>query len=644
MGGGSSTSKTKTVPLPDDKITTIVPEPPALTTQPPSISGLPPSLVKPNKHGDAPRLSGPLPNGWRAEEQLSLEDAKQLWASHQLITSCSPKGSQSERNIKRAPTRVALNVLSVWEDADFNLSPGDVVMGRYKVQGRQLELPNVRAFEVIDSSDDSACLLKVQPPATASDVLSVLAKHEAIRRHRGGERFFLHIKDAFLAPETGNWAVVVEQERSTLRSNFFTGTNPSECLVRKIGQIASAALQALDRLHNNCWVHTDISLDTIVLDMNGCWKLAGLESAKPVLKGGGGVVARNAASRRLRPPEVLLGYPATETSDVFDLGIALFEAATGTEVMEALKGSVPGLLQELDACMDLFGALPQELVENSPEKETTCTPDGGFLRSVKGGSKTLEVIRPDDAKLKGSLEYKLAQGRLAGNSTQLKELRAFLQRLLQVDPAQRPSAMDALQDDFLIHLAAGGKMKRASIMGGEAAASNTIYHSASQEVSVEDDEELHKLLKEGEGLLSTGGIVFSKKDSEEPDEPIDTKSRLSHAKVDVASVQLNSGKVQFTKTADEVAHIRNSTLLMLPGTVEDEAEAKPKPIKRQQTGFVKPGDLLDDEEEEEDEEEPELRVAFSSGTQSSTKGKIKRQQTKFERFAPSVALDEAEIF
>jgi len=641
MGGGSSTSKTKTVPLPDEKITTIVPAPPALTTQPPSeITSLPPTPGKNvtfTKQSAFSRLSGPLPTGWRAGEQLSLEDAKQRWAKHQAVASHAHAHPHIERNIKRAPTRVAMNVLSVWEDADFALSPGDVVMGRYKVQGA-LEPPSLRAFEVIDSTDDSACLLKVQPPATASDVLQALAKHEAIRRHAAGERFFLHYKDAFLAPETGNWAVVVEQERSTLRSNFFTGSNPSEGLVRKIGQIASAALQALDRLHHGCWVHTDISLDTIVLDMNGCWKLAGLESAKALPKGGGGVVARNAANRRIRPPEVLLGYPANEASDVFDLGIALFEAATGTEVMDALKGSAPGLLQEFDACMDLLGALPQELIENSPEKETTCTPEGGFLRSVKRGSKeTLEVVRPGAAKLKGSMSYKLDQGRLAGNSAQLKEFRAFLQRLLQVDPVQRPSAADALNDVFLTHLAAGGKMKRASIKGGEAAASSIVFRSASQEgssSSVEDDEELQKLLKEGEGLLSTGGIAASAKDSDEPDEPIDTKRRLSYAKIDIHShaPAFNAGasKVKFSKMGDDVHHV-HSALTMLPGTVEDDAEEKPGKLRRQQTGYVKPGTNLLEEEDEEESDEEEKQVSFSASVNSPNSQKIKRQQTKFER-------------
>lgn len=630
MGSKPSTSKTKNVTHPDT-IVPIVPLPPPDAK--PSTTVLPPRRSDgAGKPPDSRLQDDPLPTGWQIAEVLTPEEAKAQWDTHHAIASRS-SSKVAERHIKRAPTRISLNVLQAWEMTDFDLSPGDVVMGRYTVQGA-LDGPE-RAFEVVDAEDRSACVLKVQPPTSANEVLRSMATHEAIQQYEADRKSFLHHKDAFFSPETGNWAVVVEEERSNLRRFLMTGTASGDSVVRHIGTIATAALNALDRLHRACFLHTDINLDNIVLDANGNWKLGGLENAKALPKGGGGVAPRNAKSRQFRPPEVLLGCRHDEASDIFDLGMALLQAAAGTDLVKAVETTAaPSLLVEVDAYMSLHGALPQSLIDRSHDKKMVCTPEGGFLRPAKRGTAPIfEVAKPHHSKLSETVSYMLEQGRLAGKASELIQMREFLQKLLQAEPERRPSAAEALKDRFLVNLAKGGKMRRASINMSNA--DSIKSNNGLSEVA--DDEEVQNLLKEGEGELAllTSGLPATN----EADEPIDTTSRLSVAKVDVKShiaPPASKGQHVKFKSTDDIGRCvsgSSSTLTMLPGTVEEEeAKASPKTgprLNRQQTGFVKPTATVD-EEDEESEEEEEKHVNLEGVAEPKGK-KILRQKTKFER-------------
>jgi len=153
-------------------------------------------------------------------------------------------------------------------------------------------------------------------------------------------------------------------------------------LIEKLNQVATASLQALDRLHSVGCVHTDVSLDSVVLSPSGSWKIGHLLQVKQQSTGGSGVIPRSALSGRLRPPEVLLGCSASELSDIFDLGLVLVEAANGTLLAPGEGSRPPTLFEELGALYQLIGPVPIKLAERSPGREAVCLPWGGYLRTL----------------------------------------------------------------------------------------------------------------------------------------------------------------------------------------------------------------------------------------------------------------------
>mmetsp|Transcript_124351 Transcript_124351/g.194818 ORF Transcript_124351/g.194818 Transcript_124351/m.194818 type:complete len:634 (+) Transcript_124351:90-1991(+) len=539
--------------------------------------------------GHAPQLfSQRVPSAWQVQEVLSSDEVKALWDKHGCTEESSiPADPLPDKMIKRAPMRVALNVMPAWEESDFELQPGCVIMGRYKVQAEVDQTS--KTFEVIDTVDGTACVLQVQTPTPVSEVLQALAKHEALRKSSASNNFLLY-KDALVAP-SGHWAVIVEQKRSSLKSHVLSGKSSGEALLAQLGQIASAILQGMLELHGACWVHADISIENIVCGADGCWKLAGLENAKAQPKGGGGVAPRAPAPGRFRPPEVLLGFPSDEKSDVFDLGIALLEAAMGVQLME-VQSTSPSLFEEFDQIIRRFGPIPQGLWSRSPWKESVGLPDGRFLRPAKRGTKDVKEALSSSPPSDGtSFAHDLEQGRMSGQSPLFQECRNFIKKLLSLDPKDRYSPAEALADNFLKQLAKEGKMKRVSMSRQTEASGPTV-------IEVLDDEEITQLLQEGEGelaLLNQGALA-------ETDEPIDTQRRLSNAKIDTAGVSGNSRSRKtavYSEKANEVHTFVSSALTMLPGTVEDQGERHahvdeeegahdiPRRINRQQTGFVR---------------------------------------------------------
>ncbi|HLQ37503.1 MAG TPA: protein kinase, partial [Planctomycetota bacterium] len=117
---------------------------------------------------------------------------------------------------------------------------------------------------------------------------------------------------------------------TTLRTYLQQQGPPVEDLTRRIGADAAAGLQAL---HRRGMVHRDVKPENLVLTPAGQVKVVDLGLARPVGSKGSGSASSSAhgiaGSVAYTAPEALRGLPATPRSDLYALGVVLFEVATG---------------------------------------------------------------------------------------------------------------------------------------------------------------------------------------------------------------------------------------------------------------------------------------------------------------------------
>lgn len=115
---------------------------------------------------------------------------------------------------------------------------------------------------------------------------------------------------------------------TTLRAFLQQQGPPVEDLTRRIGGDAAAGLHAL---HRRGIVHRDVKPENLVLTPDGRVKVVDLGLARPFGAVGGGSSPSGgiAGSLSYAAPEVLLGRPAQPRSDLYSLGVVLYEVATG---------------------------------------------------------------------------------------------------------------------------------------------------------------------------------------------------------------------------------------------------------------------------------------------------------------------------
>lgn len=125
---------------------------------------------------------------------------------------------------------------------------------------------------------------------------------------------------------------------TTLRDLVARSGPPVEDLVRRIGADAGSGLFAL---HRRGLVHRDVKPDNLILTQAGTLKIVDLGLVRPFGTPGGGSDSGGRGSGQrssglglfgsvaYTAPEVLRGQPASPRSDLYALGVVLYEVATG---------------------------------------------------------------------------------------------------------------------------------------------------------------------------------------------------------------------------------------------------------------------------------------------------------------------------
>lgn len=184
--------------------------------------------------------------------------------------------------------------------------------------------------------------------------------------------------------------------------------------------------RALVYAHGNLVVHRDLKPDNILVTPEGRAKLLDFGIAKVLEEDDGGPLLTRTAMWALTPayasPEQVRGEPAGTSTDVYSLGVVLYELLTGVR--------------------------PYEIDARSPtavERVICATePDRPSTRVAKDTSAT-----PDTARAIGrqrSTDPERLRRRLAG------DLDVICMKALRKEPGERYGSVDALLDDIARHL------------------------------------------------------------------------------------------------------------------------------------------------------------------------------------------------
>ncbi|MBK8096643.1 MAG: protein kinase [Planctomycetes bacterium] len=129
---------------------------------------------------------------------------------------------------------------------------------------------------------------------------------------------------------TLTWLVMELVSGTTLRAFLQHSGPPVEDLTRRIGADAAAGLHAL---HKRGIVHRDVKPENLILTPAGELKVVDLGLARPFGARGMGSASSSggglAGTVAYAAPEALRGQPTSARSDLYALGVVLFEVATG---------------------------------------------------------------------------------------------------------------------------------------------------------------------------------------------------------------------------------------------------------------------------------------------------------------------------
>ncbi|RLN92055.1 hypothetical protein BBJ28_00017065 [Nothophytophthora sp. Chile5] len=215
--------------------------------------------------------------------------------------------------------------------------------------------------------------------------------------------------------------------------------------IPRLKKIAVEVLEALDTLHSMGLVHCDLKPENILIrNFSACTiKVIDFGSACFTTD----ELTSYVQSRSYRAPEVILGLVYDEKIDLWSLGCIMAEMFTGEVLFrndseQTLLARILATIENADTdacgwCDSLAGPIPAPLLDGREDLQTQLTDTGLFKVDHMGnGVLAASLIAP-------SLEDAVPTGD--------QQFLAFLHALLQIDPARRLSARQALTHPWLQH-------------------------------------------------------------------------------------------------------------------------------------------------------------------------------------------------
>lgn len=216
------------------------------------------------------------------------------------------------------------------QDEQGRFIPGTVIAGRYRINS----LLGRGGMGEVYRADD---LTLSQPVALKFITASRSTDHQWLERFRDEVRLSRQVTH----PNVCRVFDIGQADGETFLSMEYVDGEDLASLLRRVGrlssdktiEIARQICAGLGAAHDNGILHRDLKPANIMIDSNGRVRITDFGIAAAVARPGQpGLVA---GSPSYIAPELLQGKPATVQSDIYSLGLVLYETATGRQASPA---------------------------------------------------------------------------------------------------------------------------------------------------------------------------------------------------------------------------------------------------------------------------------------------------------------------
>lgn len=271
------------------------------------------------------------------------------------------------------------------ERDERTLKPGDLVAGRYRLQ----ELIGEGAAALVFRATDEALGRDVAVKVLRAPLATSAAAANRFRAEGRAAAIVAHPNVAAVfdvAPEGESPAIVMEFVDGEDLASMLRRVGP--LVPRRAAAVAAQVARGLAAAHVRGIIHRDVSSRNILINREGRAQIADFGIAQAMHEVDGSEAAARSGQRPegsvgYLAPEVLAGGPQTAASDLFGLGVVLFELLTGHRPFDRLSGAElkerrgqspapsarelrPDISQELDLItMRLLAPKPNERYVNA---------------------------------------------------------------------------------------------------------------------------------------------------------------------------------------------------------------------------------------------------------------------------------------
>jgi serine/threonine protein kinase len=203
----------------------------------------------------------------------------------------------------------------------------------------------------------------------------------------------------------------------------------------RLQKISKQVLTALDYVHSLRLIHCDLKPENILIRSYSRCEVKVIDFGSSCFVDDH--LSSYVQSRSYRAPEVMLGLPYDQKIDLWSLGCILAELWTGYVLFQ--NDSVQSLLARV---LGIIGEFPYHLMTRGRYVPQYFTQDGQLYQEIDGPAcpdrgRRLHLLVPK----KSSLNQRMR--------TESPEFLDFLGKLLQLDPAKRPTAAEALEHPWI---------------------------------------------------------------------------------------------------------------------------------------------------------------------------------------------------
>ncbi len=255
---------------------------------------------------------------------------------------------------------------------------------RYRLDELIAEGGFAQVFRSYDTELQRTVAVKIPKPSKLASKDDFLAEARRVARLKHDSIVPVHD----VGVENGTCYIVTEYvEGGSLADRLVSGKVPREQALRWVAEIA----EALEYAHLNGVIHRDIKPPNIVIDHHGRAKLADFGIAHSANKTGS--FAPSLGTLRYMSPEQLEGKPSDHRSDLYSLGVVLYEVMTGRI---PYSSSEPNVLRKeivlgkpsawpADFPADLRNICQKALSKSPHQRHASAAQFAAELRRLNGG-------------------------------------------------------------------------------------------------------------------------------------------------------------------------------------------------------------------------------------------------------------------